>query len=159
MICIFPPKYQISIHAPREGSDVPLLMGRSTASEFQSTLPARGATHPLCGFVWSFINFNPRSPRGERLGPFQLSLVALPISIHAPREGSDFNRNLITFVIFVFQSTLPARGATPLRICKYEGGFYFNPRSPRGERRDSCTKDSFGRVYFNPRSPRGERPV
>ena len=55
-----------------------------------------------------------------------------------------------------FQSTLPAWGAT-----QAEGSAGrttdFNPRSPRGERRQArqarCTSE-----YFNPRSPRGERP-
>ena len=101
----------ISIHAPRGGSDL----------SFGSKLPL-----PL--------NFNPRSPRGERprLGTkrnqvkrFQSTLPAggatisiLPanekriISIHAPRGGSD-NRNIPTTAPHNrFQSTLPAGGAT-----------------------------------------------
>ena len=102
---------------------------------FQSTLPAGGATthrptaHILCR------NFNPRSPRGERppvanapfkKSRFQSTLPAggatppacayirghTPISIHAPRGGSDY-----------------FNGA------ENGGGRYdFNPRSPRGER-------------------------
>ena len=35
---------QISIHAPRTGSDYFSGAGTTTAIEFQSTLPARGAT-------------------------------------------------------------------------------------------------------------------
>ena len=55
------------------------------------------------------------------------------ISIHAPREGSDF-------------------------LClKHEtDNHYFNPRSPRGERRRSPTNRTTV-ADFNPRSPRGER--
>ena len=34
------------------------------------------------------------------------------ISIHAPREGSDDNRNLGPAILIRFQSTLPVRGAT-----------------------------------------------
>ena len=57
------------------------------------------------------------------------------ISIHAPREGSDFSQCSHTSRFGQFLSTLPARGAT----CTHTRGFYyahyFYPRSPRGERR------------------------
>ena len=56
------------------------------------------------------------------------------ISIHAPRTGSD---------------------APPSRAKRR--GFYFNPRSPHGERRPPPVRYCAGR-YFNPRSPHGERP-
>ena len=55
-----------------------------------------------------------------------------------------------------FQSTLPARGATINGFDAETTGFYFNPRSPHGERRNQ----PFFLVnvaYFNPRSPHGER--
>ena len=54
-----------------------------------------------------------------------------------------------------FQSTLPARGATRPHVHR-QGVGYFNPRSPHGERPPS---PPFGRCrwYFNPRSPHGER--
>ena len=81
------------------------------------------------------------------------------ISIHAPRTGSDING-------FDAETT----------------GFYFNPRSPHGERPkrldDSCiqrrafqstlpARGATGKVHaryiarrnFNPRSPHGERPA
>ena len=57
----------ISIHAPREGSDVNLLVQRSNRER----------------------NFYPRSPRGERLLAPPVCLGERGISIHAPREGSD----------------------------------------------------------------------
>ena len=61
--------HEISIHTPREGSDLPLFGGQRDAQSFQSTLPVRGATR---------VN---RLVRGQRL-----------ISIHTPREGSDAMR-------------------------------------------------------------------
>ena len=148
----------ISIHAPREGSDfgkcvycemafyfnprsprgerrVVFAKYRAVA-EFQSTLPARGATSPdrACHFVRDIsihapregsdqspsahpdrrAYFNPRSPRGERPGVVAFFEIVTEISIHAPREGSD-------------------QGAEPVRY----GSADFNPRSPRGERRIS----------------------
>ena len=56
----------ISIHAPREGSDL-----RPSASP-----PFR-------------VYFYPRSPRGERLNHIICDASIVYISIHAPREGSD----------------------------------------------------------------------
>ena len=58
--------YSISIHAPRTGSDASMLrvLGVQT---FQSTLPARGATTLMDGLLPEQLNFNPRSPHGERL--------------------------------------------------------------------------------------------
>ena len=57
------------------------------------------------------MDFNPRSPHGER-------------------------RDIINSVKgrYKFQSTLPARGATPIPFCYPRPGGYFNPRSPHGER-------------------------
>ena len=79
-------------------------------------------------------NFNPRPPRGGRLGYSPTLIVIVSISIHAPREGgdgrgrqavrlrNDFNprpprggRLLISRTVIqtiAFQSTPPARGAT-----------------------------------------------
>ena len=103
--------------------------GRPT---FQSTLPAWGATRDHVGHRRR-LNFNPRSPRGERrvrisaLSPCPHFNPRSPrgerhlraeraehtskISIHAPRVGSDSHR--------AFQIPCPG---------------HFNPRSPRGER-------------------------
>ncbi len=59
-------RYEISIHAPRGGSDF-----------------------ALCRFHWAFWHFNPRSPWGERQPKTLERLLAGFISIHAPRGGSD----------------------------------------------------------------------
>ena len=59
----------ISIHAPREGSDEYSIPNSFKIIKFQSTLPARGATEvhsSLSADEW--------------------------ISIHAPREGSDITK-------------------------------------------------------------------
>ena len=52
----------ISIHAPREGSDVYDTAGRIEMYEFQSTLPVKGATILKLRQVRRMANFNPRSP-------------------------------------------------------------------------------------------------
>ena len=52
------------------------------------------------------------SRKGARSGQKLLPGQELPISIHAPREGSDMGSNGLTFNGIKFLSTLPARGAT-----------------------------------------------
>ena len=63
----------------------------------------------------------------------------------------------IYYQLQLFQSTLPARGATNLHRCLHPPEAHFNPRSPHGERplRKAL---SVSPSYFNPRSPHGERP-
>ena len=80
------------------------------------------------------VNFNPRSPHGERHRSTCDTCVAIAISIHAPRTGSDA----------VIAPKQPPRG-------------YFNPRSPHGERPPYMLTSFRFCVNFNPRSPHGER--
>ena len=101
---------------------------------FQSTLPARGATHWKYTAGAAETDFNPRSPHGERRQKMQSGCVRQVISIHAPRTGSD---------------------RKPVR--RVDEANHFNPRSPHGERR-GIERRFFGCVDFNPRSPHGERP-
>ena len=80
------------------------------------------------------IHFNPRSPHGER-----------------HRLASRENAHC------VFQSTLPARGATSSDSYRRRAGGDFNPRSPHGERQNGGHRQNHGNLHFNPRSPHGER--
>ena len=101
----------ISIHAPRTGSDLMscrLPPSRSHFNprsphgerleqeahniaiiQFQSTLPARGATQLALALKTEFTYFNPRSPHGERQRMRLRRGWGDDISIHAPRTGSD----------------------------------------------------------------------
>ena len=85
--------------------------GAPNQARFQSTLPVGGATFPDRHIRYYLCDFNPRSPWGERLTSpiancvpviFQSTLPVggatrqrrqenpvRPISIHAPRGGSD----------------------------------------------------------------------
>ena len=58
-----------------------------------------------------------------------------------------------------FQSTRPARGATIGLVSTIAGCRNFNPRAPRGARRDNITNIERGLDNFNPRAPRGARRV
>ena len=84
--------YGISIHAPRTGSDALTAQRIEAKDEFQSTLPARGATSAI------------RNRTGTGF-----------ISIHAPRTGSDMAFSFRALWRMAFQSTLPARGATDVQ--------------------------------------------
>ena len=169
----------ISIHAPREGSDAELHAVDAAFQLFQSTLPARGAT-PDFFVVRLAHDISIHAPReGSDADGDDCRLLILRISIHAPREGSDAREVEIVRAGFLFQSTLPARGATDRpdsgtarsRISIHaprEGSdgdpplvqkarSHFNPRSPRGERPARLWRSPRIFSYFNPRSPRGER--
>ena len=129
-------EFQISIHAPRTGSDNRRRRAYDRRKQY----------------------FNPRSPHGERLLPPAPAARLLPISIHAPRTGSDAfcdfspvqarisihaprtgsdaHAGMLHVIGWIFQSTLPARGATVRAMKKYREKEDFNPRSPHGERPD-----------------------
>ena len=104
---------QISIHAPRVGSDIPPRPW-STATPY----------------------FNPRSPCGERPHGSVKCISPIGISIHAPRVGSDSKRPKMPTQPPIFQSTLPVWGATPMCLGPRQRRDYFNPRSPCVERPD-----------------------
>ena len=79
----------ISIHAPREGSDQDLaadqrILHISIHAPREGSDPRPG---PPCK---SRSYFYPRSPRGERRGKPAPADGHRTISIHAPREGSDW---------------------------------------------------------------------
>ena len=132
-------KIEISIHAPREGSDVAINVLDPAVHKFLSTLPARGATVviPPCRASTAFLSTLPA--RGATyFASIQMS-NRTRISIHAPREGSDClpqpwttqtahfyprsprgERPLPLYSLMqerTFLSTLPARGATSLARC------------------------------------------
>ena len=101
---------------------------------FQSTLPARGATDDAA-----------------------IILSDTPISIHAPRTGSDTSRTGFCCSLTSISIHAPRTGSD---VCasartRYRAN-YFNPRSPHGERRTPRSRWP-PPCNFNPRSPHGER--
>ena len=78
------------------------------------------------------IDFNPRSPYGERPIPSSPPSVRSYFNPRSP-QGERRSVNVRDVQLFLFQSTLPAGGATIINC----GSFWtanFNPRSPQGER-------------------------
>ena len=142
----------ISIHAPRTGSDALRRASSARSRSFQSTLPARGATRLSFSSTIIFKHFNPRSPHGERRIQRQINahiaiisihaprtgsdsetsqaVVCRSISIHAPRTGSDIRLARACNISALFQSTLPARGAT-LQLNFYGQQAYISIHAPR----------------------------
>ena len=167
----------ISIHASREGSDPFAKVHNQLTTNFNPRFP-RGKRRSVIGYPLSFGLISIHASReGSDLG---VAVVTAPrkISIHASREGSDkapqnsnsrntyFNprfprgkRHFMGCVVLVsvkFQSTLPAREATPfLKFLECTP-----PISIHASREGS---DPFAKVHnqlttnFNPRFPRGKR--
>ena len=147
----------ISIHAPRTGSDLRRNFLHRLVQRISIHAPRTGE-RPVA--VWTIEpqdeHFNPRSPHGERPRCLLHGHRARAISIHAPRTGSDVPAAVILADIRLFQSTLPARGATHRFAAPPAYRRYFNPRSPHGERPNG-RYPTFAVWDFNPRSPHGER--
>ena len=127
----------ISIHAPRTGSDRFHRFSIDAVRNFNPRSP-HGERPGKNRRETRRIYFNPRSPHGER-----------PNSANNTSSGSTFQSTLpargATRVlldtcdpIHQFQSTLPARGATRSAWRLLPPAWYFNPRSPHGERRANC---------------------
>ena len=168
----------VSIHAPRTGSDTRPAGPGIRRSKFQSTLPARGATLRPRRDVPSGRCFNPRSPRGERLRRIQrmcapcLFQSTLPargattppdfpysvpeVSIHAPRTGSD-GLTVMRYgakTVSIHAPRAGSDGAAPTPLFSSSVSIH----APRAGS-DAEHPFSFPLAWrFNPRSPRGERP-
>ena len=83
--------------------------------KFQSTLPARGATSAMGKCCRRSSYFNPRSPHGERQRSAGQVYGAGYFNPRSPHGERRYSASVSTSGI-VFQSTLPARGATILRL-------------------------------------------
>ena len=101
----------ISIHAPRTGSDDGRRRTSAAAKDFNPRSPH--GERRRCGFHrLSFRQFQSTLPaRGATIIPACSPSVTI-ISIHAPRTGSDSAGRCPALIRQGFQSTLPARGAT-----------------------------------------------
>ena len=122
---------QISIHAPRTGSDQAIT---------SHVLPRR--------------YFNPRSPHGERLAP-DADGVGHSISIHAPRTGSDA-RPLQIATSQGISIHAPRTGSDD-DLERIVSGIPISIHAPRTGSDAYKHSEDFDKADFNPRSPHGER--
>ena len=164
----------ISIHAPRVGSDLSASASAGARRGISIHAPRVGSD-ALADFIKDLgIDFNPRSPCGERLCVIKIDEQRVCISIHAPRVGSDevpcsrpkcrthfnprspcgerpFPENKF-FQLLRISIHAPRVGSDCLLASGRLLQIYFNPRSPCGERQQRCTDFSFAssakRVFF-----------
>ena len=120
---------------------------------FQSTPPARGAPVAIGNRRHLHLGISIHAPREG--GDFARELKGqryIFISIHAPREGGDLGVLGYAANSDLFQSTPPARGATKsIQGCRCFLSD-FNPRPPRGGRRDDPA-GRLGDVVFQSTPP------
>ena len=103
---------QISIHAPRTGSDSSCGIHVHIGVGISIHAPRTGSDPPSCGVGACGSRISIHAPRtGSDSGEAHAAAVCR-ISIHAPRTGSDAIEAADDLVEWAFQSTLPARGAT-----------------------------------------------
>ena len=122
----------VSIHAPRVGSDVPS--------------PVR---------VISIYCFNPRSPCGERPTTIRSAPFLRSFNPRSPC-GERPLKDIPLVAVYTFQSTLPVWGATSAGCAQLSGNRFQSTLPVWGA--TLCKKLSAGSTRrFNPRSPCGER--
>ena len=104
------PNIRVSIHAPREGSDLfcmPIKRNRIVSIH----APREGSDRALADLPFAIYDVSIHAPREGSDPPMHPQGRNVVVSIHAPREGSDLLWRRVRMVRVV-QSTLPVRGAT-----------------------------------------------
>ena len=101
-------------------------------------------------------HFNPRSPCGERpnLAPFLSSSFVFQSTL--PVRGATIIRCVVNLHRLRFQSTLPVRGAT-CRLYRDAQRFAISIHAPRAGSDTQLRRADRQKGHFNPRSPCGER--
>ena len=123
----------ISIHAPCTGSDL-MAFDIETTRLISIHAPCTGSDITETGAKYHSYDFNPRSLHGERL-----------------------ERCLYVIDELLFQSTLPARGATLLTEYNTVTGL-ISIHAPCTGSDDKVFQQIANLTDFNPRSLHGERP-
>ena len=127
-----------------------------TSDGFLSTLSLRRATGlPTVPGVPG-QHFYPRSPCGERRCYFlHFSALLQFLSTLSLRRATGFNQPQRRLYAISIHALLAESDWLLHRVHTQRRNFY--PRSPCGERRLYCCRESFSSRYFYPRSPCGER--
>ena len=135
----------VSIHAPREGCDQPMISSEVFPSVFQFTHPGRGATSLHSSGQCSPRCFNSRTPGGVRLDGARLLLFASTVSIHAPREGCDGHRLSTPLGVPCFNSRTPGgvRLLNPIQISISDKFQFTHPG------RGATQQTAFGRRIYD----------
>ena len=149
----------ISIHAPRGGSDVLVPEPFVPYQTFQSTLPAGGATVPCFSVFPVLFLFQSTLPAGgATCDEFQVWYHKV-ISIHAPRGGSDSRLKSCEEASDCISIHAPRGGSDMMTIHQNDKDARISIHAPRGGSDQPLHLWICGIfLNFNPRSPRGERP-
>ena len=102
----------ISIHAPHAGSDGYDLVTHRWIPDFNPRSPCGERLRWVWGAFFR-VYFNPRSPCGERLIFINPTRIFYIFQSTLPMRGATKMTTNVTALI-IFQSTLPMRGATTL---------------------------------------------
>ena len=123
----------ISIHAPRVGSDEITSSEHVRFIEFQSTLPVWGATSLPFASRSTCARFQSTLPVWGATVKQRPGVMRHAISFHAPRVGSD---GKLIGIVFREEISIhaPRVGSDHSRFHPRPPLRYFNPRSPCGER-------------------------
>ncbi len=128
---------------------------QSGVMRFQSTLPARGATCRLLA-CHNLGIFQSTLPARGATSAQPLHTTYTAISIHAPREGSDYIASRNLQAVRDFNPRSP-RGERPSAAASRSGSASISIHAPREGSDLLPTVPQAWRRNFNPRSPRGER--
>ena len=170
----------ISIHTPREGSDLVLPLEQlpdanfyphsprgerpinkqvySILYSFLSTLPARGATGVTVVDYRGAVKFLSTLPARGATGERRSGLQRRQFLSTLPARGATRHRRGRRAYLRISIHT-PREGSDHSRCLHYRRRSYFYPHSPRGERRARGPRCCVPAAYFYPHSPRGERPT
>ena len=142
---------------PRVGSDVTLIILTLITTKFQSTLPVWGATPMQIPLPVRPIDFNPRSPCGERQLPALQRGTDGHFNPRSPCGERHFN-DVYSVLLDDISIHAPRVGSDPYGACPDCPRWNFNPRSPCRERQPRWGHCTRPKRNFNPRSPCRERP-
>ena len=128
------PVREISIHAPRKGSDARCNAEYVCCKGFQSTPPARGATSTR-GHIFAShrISIHALRKGSDCKSLAQVALNAV-ISIHARRKGAT-GVTVQEWISVAISIHAPRKGSDCRAVQGKRQCRNFNPRPPQGERR------------------------
>ncbi len=149
------PCRDVSIHAPRMGSDRGDCLWFWAAICFNPR-PPHGERHGMAGFTHQMECFNPRPPHGERLCCPERCRMKKLFQSTPPAWGATLLGHDQSF-IKTFQSTPPAWGATT-DMPRHHLGTAVSIHAPRMGSDVAHKLKIIQPHSFNPRPPHGERP-
>ena len=146
----------ISIHAPRGGSDQ--ACGQFLCTGGISIHAPRGGSDPLLPcWLASSSDFNPRSPWGERHDFFLEMIKKARFQSTLPVGGATTIREQFKLVLYI-SIHAPRGGSDKARVWA-DRMLLISIHAPRGGSDSLSPTLTFRILYFNPRSPWGERQI